>query len=68
MKEGAVCMPNIGRKERRKRLLSGVVFFVVSAAIAIALVVTGVERLYRLGVFLPLWMAALGYFQAREKT
>jgi hypothetical protein len=68
MGDGAACIPNIGKRERRKRLASGVVFFAVSAAIAAALLWTGTPRLYRLGVFLPLWMAATGYFQAREKT
>ncbi len=32
------------------------------------LVVTGVGRAWRLALFLPFWLAALGWFQAREGT
>jgi len=46
----------------------GVLLFVVSAAVATVLVATGIPRWWRLALFVPLWAAAGGCFQAREKT
>lgn len=66
--EGDVCIPNIGPQERRKRLRFGVIAVAVGVALAIVLTLTGVNRLFRLGLFLPFWVGALGYLQAREKT
>ena len=59
---------NIGPRERRKRLVMGVATLGVSAAIALALILAGVNRWWRVGLFIPFWMGALGVFQAREKT
>ena len=59
---------NIGPRERRKRLLMGVGMLAVGAASALALIATGVPRAWRIGLFFPFWMGALGIFQAREKT
>ena len=59
---------NIGPRERRKRLRFGLVAFAVTVAIGVLLIATGVRPLWRLPLFLPLFVAALGYFQAREKT
>jgi hypothetical protein len=39
-----------------------------SVLLAVALVVGGADRRWRLVVFLPLWLAGLGIFQATEKT
>lgn len=63
-----VCTPNIGPAERRKRLLFGVGLFAACAVIAAALIVAHANRWWRLVLFVPLWMAASGVFQAREKT
>jgi hypothetical protein len=63
-----MCVANIGRRERRKRMAFGLVLFVVSAGIATVLVASDIPRLWRLALFLPLWAAAAGFFQAREKT
>jgi len=63
-----VCFINIGPKQRRRRLIIGVVFLAISVASAGELVVAGVPRLARLGLFLPLFAAGVGYFQWREKT
>jgi hypothetical protein len=69
MEEAAeVCFINIGPKQRRLRLLSGVAFIAISAAIGAGLVMGGAPRLARLGLFLPLFAAGVGYFQWREKT
>ena len=61
-------MINLGPKETRKRLLMGALMLAVGFGIAIALVLAGVNPWWRIGLFLPFWMAALGFFQAKEKT
>ena len=40
----------------------------VAAAAALILLTTGAPKLWRLGLFLPIWLGMLGVFQAREKT
>jgi uncharacterized membrane protein HdeD (DUF308 family) len=65
---GAVCIPNISTKERRKRLMSGLIMFVISLAVLIVLIVTGISFWWRLGLF-PLFAgAASGFFQWRDHT
>ena len=59
---------NLGPRERRKRLWLGVASLVSAAVLAFALVVLEWPRVARLVVFLPLWMASLGFTQAREST
>lgn len=66
--EQAICIPNIGPRERRKRLVSGLIMLALSLIILIALVAAGVDRWWRLLLFLPLWGGATGLFQARERT
>jgi hypothetical protein len=59
---------NLGTREIRKRRLMGIVALTVGVALAFALVVLQMPRLSRLVIFLPIWLAGLGLFQAREKT
>jgi hypothetical protein len=59
---------NIGPREQFKRRLHGRVALIASVALTFVLIGYGAPRLVRLIIFFPLWMAALGYFQAREKT
>ena len=59
---------NIGPRERRKRRMMAIVGLTVGVSVAFLLVVTGVPRLLRLVVFLPIWIGSLGLLQAREKT
>ena len=59
---------NIGPRERRKRLSAGVVAFVISVAAGAALIAGRLAAPWRLALFLPFFVAALGYFQARDKT
>ena len=59
---------NIGPREQRKRRLLGIVGLTVGVAVAFVLVVMGAPRLSRAVVFFPVWLAGLGFFQAREKT
>jgi hypothetical protein len=60
--------PNIGPGERRRRLVSGLALLCTSILIAAALMTSGVDRGWRGLLFLPLWAAALGVFQAYDST
>ena len=64
----ATQIANIGPRERRQRLLVGVLLFVVSAAICAGLLASHVHPAWRLGLVLPLFGAALGLFQAMGWT
>jgi hypothetical protein len=64
----AECIPNIGPRERQRRLVGGFVFLAIAAAVAGALVWFETPRSWRLLVFLPAWAAAIGFFQVSEKT
>ena len=66
--ESAVCIPNIGPKERRRRLRGGVIGLVVAAIVAIVLFATGADRAWRLIMFPLLYGGLSGVFQWREKT
>ena len=59
---------NLGPKETRRRLVMGVVMLAAGIGIAVVLILTGSPRWWRLVLFFPFWMAALGFFQAKEKT
>jgi hypothetical protein len=62
------CIPNIGpRQRRRRRIIAGVAF--IAGAIAAGLLVAqnaAAER--RFLVFLPFWIGALSWLEARAKT
>ena len=68
MTEGSVCIPNIGPRQRRQRVIGGIVGLAIAIAVAALLVATGVARPFRLVVFLPFFAGTTGLFQAREKT
>jgi hypothetical protein len=53
---------------RQRRLLMGIVLLIVAAALGVWLVAGGADRAWRLALFVPLWGAGLGLFQARERT
>ena len=59
---------NLGPKETRRRLVMGIVMLVVGVAAAAFFAVAGVDRPWRLVLFLPFWMAGAGLLQARAKT
>ena len=63
----AVCIANIGPGGRRRRLKLGALALGVGVAIGVALFAAGVPRVWRLFLLLPLWLGALGFFQARDK-
>ncbi len=66
--DSAVCIPNIGPKERQRRLRSGIVGLVVAAIVAIVLFAIGADRGWRLILFPLLYGGLAGVFQWREKT
>jgi hypothetical protein len=59
---------NIGPREERKRLIMGVAALALSVGITIELIYFGVDRWWRLVLFFPFWLGALGIFQALEQT
>lgn len=59
---------NIGPRERLKRLVMGIASLVASAVLIFVFIGYDAPRMARVLVFLPLWMASLGLFQAREST
>jgi hypothetical protein len=61
-------VPNIGPRQQRRRLASGLVSLVLSAALAGVLVGIDASIAVRSLVVLPLYAAALGFLQHREKT
>jgi hypothetical protein len=63
-----MCMPNIGPGECRRRLRIGVLFGVVTAFVGGAVAFAHGARAWRLVVAVPAWLAAVGVFQALEKT
>jgi hypothetical protein len=60
------CVPNIGRRERRRRLTFGLLSFAVAAVLALLLARSPVWL--RALVFLPSLTAAYGVFQYLDKT
>jgi len=68
MNSTADCIANIGSSERRKRLWVGLAAFGLGTVLAAVLVGMDVPRLWRVPVFFPFWVGALGFVQARDKT
>jgi hypothetical protein len=58
---------NIGPREQRKRRLLGFVALAVGVAWAFIFIVYDVPRPWRVIIFLPIWIASLGFLQARER-
>ena len=63
-----VCISNISPLERQKRLRFGISQFIITLAILGVLIAFDVDRLWRLPLLFMFWAAAVGYFQARDKT
>lgn len=64
----SACIPNIGPRERQRRLTIGIVMFAIVVLVSAILVLTGAPRAWRLFVLFPAWVGSLGLFQAKEKT
>jgi hypothetical protein len=65
---GQVCIANISPAERMKRLIAGIIPFVLALIILGVLILIRADRLWRLPLFLLFAMAGTGYFQWRDKT
>ena len=63
-----VCIANISPLERQKRLRFGIQQFTLTLIILGILLVFDVNPFWRLPLLLMFWAAAVGYFQARDKT
>ncbi|NJD17965.1 MAG: hypothetical protein FIA95_01585 [Gemmatimonadetes bacterium] len=62
------CVANIGPRQRRQRLVFGVVAFAASAVILAGLLAAGAPVPARLLSAVPFWAGMLGFLQHREKT
>jgi hypothetical protein len=63
-----LCIANIGPRQRRQRLLFGVQAFVGALVVLAALLFFHVAVGWRLVLFVPFYLATVGYFQARDRT
>lgn len=61
-------LANIGPGERRRRLIMGIVMLAFSIVVLGAMVLNQIHPLWRIALFLPLWLSMLGFFQAQEQT
>jgi len=64
----AARVANIGAAGRRRRLLLGAAALGLGVVALAALLVAGVDRGWRLALFVPFWFGALGSLQARGHT
>ena len=65
---GEVCIANISPRERLRRLIAGVIPFVIAVAVLAWLSAIHADQLWRLPLFLLFAAAATGFFQWRDKT
>ncbi|HTL53767.1 MAG TPA: hypothetical protein VL860_14425 [Planctomycetota bacterium] len=59
---------NIGKRERHKRLIGGIVMFVFAAGLAVVLFVKGAAPAWRLTVGLPVFLGMLCVLEFKAKT
>jgi len=59
---------NIGTREKQKRLGFGIFMLVISVVLLSLLFALDASRWFRLILVLPLFLAGLGIFQAKEET
>ena len=62
------CVANISTRERRGRLILGIIQFVIAMAILAGLTGLGADHVWRLPLFLLFAGAATSFFQWRDKT
>ena len=61
-------IPNIGPRGRRRRLRMGLMSLGAAVLLAVGIFALGAPRAWRLTLFVPVWIGALGIFQALDKT
>ena len=64
----STCIPNIGPRERRRRLIGGVVMLVLSVACMAMLLTRGAGRGWRAAAFVPLLLTLIAFLQVQQKT
>ena len=62
------CVPNIGPRERRRRVQGGIIMLGATVALAGVLLGSGAPRVWRTLILLPAAGAFLGFFQANAQT
>ena len=65
---GEVCIANISPRERLKRLMGGVISFVIALAILAWLISINANCFWRLPLLILFMGAGSGFFQWRDKT
>ena len=65
---GEVCIANISPLERQKRLMFGIRQLIFTLFVLAVLILLHLNPLWRLSLLFLFWAAAVGYFQARDKT
>lgn len=66
--EVALCVPNIGPRQRRLRLVAGLALLAVTGALAMTLQLNGASGPWRATIFPPLLVAAICLLQVRAQT
>jgi hypothetical protein len=62
------CVPNISPAERQKRMNFGIFQLVIAFGILAAMLTFGVDKLWRLPLYLMFASGAVSIFQALDKT
>lgn len=65
---GDACVPNISPAERQKRMNFGVVQLVITFGILAVMLYFGVDKLWRLPLFVMFASGSVSIFQALDKT
>jgi hypothetical protein len=65
---GLACLPNIGPRERRRRMVLAGVAAAMTLATGAAVLLASAPAPWRLAVFPPAWAAVLCYLEARHRT
>lgn len=61
-------IPNIGPSGARRRAKGGIVWTALAAVALIIMLIAGAPPVARAVLAVPVFLAALGFLQAREKT
>lgn len=67
-RSAAVCVSNIGERGARRRRRTGIVALVAGIIAALGFLATDAPPAWGVWLFIPFWIAASGFLQAREKT
>ena len=65
---GLACLPNIGPRQRRRRMVLAGIAAAIAVAVALFALLPHLSRVWRLAVFPPTWAAAVCYLEARSRT